>query len=235
MKNFDLINKSWVFNKEVSRSFDKHVSQSIPRYSELQNYIASLSEWFLKEGALIYDLGCSTGETIKRITNLKTTNKIEIIGIDSKTEMLKLARKKNKKRKENILITFKKQNIEKIKFKKCNLVICVLTFPFLNNNLRKKTLKKIYNSLDDGGALIAVDKINARTGFVNNVLNDLYYDFKLTQKLTEKDIINKAKSLRSSIYTHSEKKIFEFLRTAGFKEYDAFFRYFNFLGYMAIK
>ena len=235
MKNFDLVNKSWVFNKKVAKNFDKHVNQSIPDYSDLQNYIASLSEWFLKDGALIYDLGCSTGETIKRITSLNVTTKIEIIGIDSKSSMLKLAERKNKKRKKNIVVRFKKQNIEKIKFNKCNLVICILTFPFLNNELRKKILKRIYNSLQDGGALIAVDKINARSGFVNNVLNDLYYDFKLKQKITEKDIINKSKSLRSSIHTHSEKKIFEFIKKAGFKEYDTFFRHFNFIGYIAIK
>ena len=46
MKNFDLVNKSWVFNKKVAKNFDKHVNQSIPDYSDLQNYIASLSEWF---------------------------------------------------------------------------------------------------------------------------------------------------------------------------------------------
>ena len=75
MKNFDLVNKSWVFNKKVAKNFDKHVNQSIPDYSDLQNYIASLSEWFLKDGAVIYDLGCSTGETIKRIASLNVTTK----------------------------------------------------------------------------------------------------------------------------------------------------------------
>lgn len=235
MKNFDLVNKSWAFNKKVSKHFDKHVNQSIPNYSELQNYIANLSEWFLKEDALIYDLGCSTGETIKRITNLKITTNLQIIGIDSKASMIQLAKKKNKKRKKNIVLNFRKQNIEKVKLKKCNLIICVLTLPFLNNNLRKKILKKIFNSLEVGGALIAVDKINARTGFVNNILNDLYYDFKLKQRLSEKDIISKAKSLRSSIYTHSEEKIFDFIQSAGFREYDSFYRHFNFIGYMAIK
>ena len=57
----------WKFNKNVSNNFDKHVRQSIPMYDQIQKYICSLSEWFLKDGSNIYDLGCSTGETAKNI------------------------------------------------------------------------------------------------------------------------------------------------------------------------
>ena len=56
----------WKFNKNVSNNFDKHVRQSIPMYDQIQKYICSLSEWFLKDGSNIYDLGCSTGETAKK-------------------------------------------------------------------------------------------------------------------------------------------------------------------------
>ena len=53
MKNFDLVNKSWVFNKKVAKNFDKHVNQSIPDYSDLQNYIASLQNGFKRWGCNI--------------------------------------------------------------------------------------------------------------------------------------------------------------------------------------
>ena len=33
------------------KSFDKHVNQSIPHYKELQLYISSLAEWFIKDGS----------------------------------------------------------------------------------------------------------------------------------------------------------------------------------------
>ena len=58
---------SWVFNKNVAISFDKHVRQSIPFYDLIQKYITSISEWFIKDNSIIYDLGCSTGETAKNI------------------------------------------------------------------------------------------------------------------------------------------------------------------------
>ena len=52
---------SWIFNKNVAISFDKHVRQSIPFYDLIQKYITSISEWFIKDHSIIYDLGCSTG------------------------------------------------------------------------------------------------------------------------------------------------------------------------------
>ena len=84
----------WKFNKNVSNNFDKHVRQSIPMYDQIQKYICSLSEWFLKDGSNIYDLGCSTGETAKNIFKKFPNKKISYIGYDISKEMIKIAIKK---------------------------------------------------------------------------------------------------------------------------------------------
>ena len=55
----------WKFNKNVSNNFDKHVRQSIPMYDQIQKYICSLSEWFLKDGSNIYDLGAQQEKQLK--------------------------------------------------------------------------------------------------------------------------------------------------------------------------
>ena len=70
-----LVEKTWRFDSNVAKKFDTHVQQSIPHYLDLQHYTVKLSEWFLKDNTLVYDLGCSTGETIKQILNLKSNFK----------------------------------------------------------------------------------------------------------------------------------------------------------------
>ena len=60
-------------------------------------------------------------------------------------------------------------------------------------------LKKIYSSLEVGGALICVEKVRSKSSHFEDLLNQLYFDFKLQQELTEEEILSKAKSLRSSI------------------------------------
>ena len=63
----------------------------------------------------------------------------------------------------------------------------------------------------------------------------MYFDFKIDQKLSEKEILNKAKSLRSSMYLFNETTTKNLLKKSGFKEYEIFFRCFNFIGFIAIK
>tara|TARA_B100001750_G_scaffold213013_1_gene195205 strand:+ start:844 stop:1572 length:729 start_codon:yes stop_codon:yes gene_type:complete len=236
-KSLSLIEKTWRFNDTVAENFDQHVNQSIPHYEDLQNYLVQLSEWFLKDDAIIYDLGCSTGATIEKILKLNISTKYKIIGIDNNQKMLDLARQKVHKLKNNdVEIEFRNIDLTaKIEFEKSNLFYSVLLFPFLNYEKREAILKEIYSSLEVGGALISVEKVRSKSSHFEDILNQLYFDFKLQQELTEEEILSKAKSLRSSMYLFDEQTVFKSLKDCGFKEYEVFFKCFNFIGYIAIK
>ena len=235
--SLSLISKTWRFNERVADNFDTHVVQSIPHYNDLQNYLVQLSEWFLKDDEIIYDLGCSTGETIKKILKLNISTSFTIIGIDNSEKMIDLAKKKTKRlNKRNIKIEFLNEDItKKIKFQKSNLFYSILLFPFFNYSQRLKVLKNIYSSLNKGGALISVEKVRSSSSHFEDILNQLYFDFKLQKNLSEQEILEKAKSLRSSMYIYDEKTLFKSLKDAGFKETEIFFKCFNFIGYISIK
>ena len=236
-KTLSLVEKTWRFNDEVASKFDAHVKQSIPHYSSFQKYIAKLSEWFLKDDCLVYDLACSTGETVNQLLKLKISTKFSIVGIDNSKKMLDLARKKISKKikKKKIKAKFILQDLNKIKLKRSNLILAILVFMFFNFKQRKILLKKIYNSLDSGGAFISVEKIRSSNSHYEDILNQMYFDFKLDQNLSEKEILNKAKSLRSSMYLFNEKTTKKLLSDAGFRDSEVFFKCFNFVGYIAIK
>jgi tRNA (cmo5U34)-methyltransferase len=224
----------WKFNKNISNNFDKHVRQSIPMYDDIQKYICSLCEWFLKDGSNIYDLGCSTGETPKNLFLKFPKKKINYIGYDLSQEMIKIAKKKNiKYSKKTKFIT---ANILKTNYKKnTDLFLSILTFPFLNSENRINLFKKIYKSLKFGGALIFVDKIRSSNSNIEDILNQIYFDFKIENKLNPSQILNKSKSIRSSMEIFELKEIESFLTKSGFKKSEIFFRWFNFIGIIAIK
>ena len=224
----------WKFNKNVSNQFDKHVRQSIPHYEDIQRYICSLSEWFIKENSLIYDLGCSTGETAKNLLKKFPKKKFKYIGYDVSSEMIKIARKKNKKNMKRAL--FKLGDINKINFKKnTNLFLSVLTFPFLNSVERINLYKKIFKSLNNGSALIFVDKIRSSNSFYEDIFNQTYFDFKIENRLTHTQVLNKSKSIRGSMQLFEVNEIEQFLKKVGFKKIEIFFKWFNFIGIIAIK
>ena len=96
-KDLSIVENTWKFDDNVANLFDKHVRQSIPHYDELQNYLASIAEWYLKDNSLIYDLGCSTGETAIKLTKLSIDTKFSLFGYDQNKKMIELAKKKIKK------------------------------------------------------------------------------------------------------------------------------------------
>ncbi len=228
---------TWQFNKNVANVFDKHVKQSIPHYNDIQDYIVSLSEWFIKDNSVIHDLGCSTGETIKKIKNLNVSYNYKIIGYDTSRRMIDLAKKKvsSSKLKSGRIKFVCKSVLDIKKFRKSSLFISILLFPFLKLNERKKMLKKIYESLETGGAFICVEKIRASNANYEDIFNQIYFDFKLKKKLNEKQILNKAKSLRSSMNLFSQKKTIQLIKDSRFQSCEVFFKCFNFLGYIALK
>lgn len=233
-KEKNIISKTWIFNDKVAKKFDLHVKQSVPFYSVFQKHIAKISEFFLKNDALIYDLGCSTGKTIEEIFKLKLNTKFKIIGVDQNKLMIKSAKQKLKKYKKNN-VNLEVSNLNNFKLKKCNLVISILIFPFLNLSSRNKLLKQIYDKLEIGGALITVEKIKSKHGIFEDMLNQLYYDFKLKQKISAKNIILKTKSLRSGMNVYDQEQTINFLKQNNFKKIDIFFKMYNFVGIIAFK
>ena len=70
-KTGDLIkteNADWSFGGDVPDKFDSHVSRSVPLYNEGHELILKLSDYFLHDGSVCYDFGCSTGALIKKLT-----------------------------------------------------------------------------------------------------------------------------------------------------------------------
>ena len=133
-------------------------------------------------------------------------------------------------------LIYDKKDLTKIKNLKNNdLILSILTLPFLNFKQRKKLIKIIYKSLNKGGGFIFVDKIRSSNSAFEDIFNQVYFDFKLQKQLNPEQILNKSKLLRSSMNLLSANEINSQLNQIGFKKNDVFFKWFNFIGIIAIK
>ena len=133
----------WTFKKNsVVKNFDKHIIKSVPHYTESQNLVVSLSNFFLKDGGTFYDLGCSTGSLIEKVKNNNKEVKAKYIGIDNSKEMISFA--KNRKLKNCI---FLKKDIVKENFSNADMIVSMFTMQFILPKHRQKTYDKIYKSL----------------------------------------------------------------------------------------
>ena len=75
------------FGENVAKVFDDMVNRSVPFYDEIQRMMAELAADHAKEGADVYDLGCSTGTTMIGMDTMVNQN-IRFVGIDDSEEML---------------------------------------------------------------------------------------------------------------------------------------------------
>src|SRR5262249_6249134 len=86
--------EQFVFDDRVAAVFDDMINRSVPLYQEVQEATAALAGRFLKPGTAVYDLGCSTGETLIRLCEGISDPTVRFVGIDSSAPMLERCREK---------------------------------------------------------------------------------------------------------------------------------------------
>lgn len=57
----------WTLRGNVSRLFDEHITKSVPLYYQTNWLSLEISDYFLKDNSIVYDLGCSTGTFLKAL------------------------------------------------------------------------------------------------------------------------------------------------------------------------
>ncbi len=146
----------WRFDERLAKVFDGHIRESVPFYDEIHRMTAELSDWFVHDSSLVYDLGTSTGEGVRRIYERHENKNLRFVAIDSSKEMIQKAR-------ENLLHVSNVQFVvsdlnNPFLIENANLVLGMFTFQFLRVESRQRLLKEIFSGLVDGGALILAEK-----------------------------------------------------------------------------
>ena len=230
-KKIKQLERIWTFkNKSVAYNFDSHVKKSVPLYELSHKHAIDISNFFLNKGSTCYDLGCSNGSLLREIDKKYSKKKLDLIGVDDSTAMIKLAQKKS-----NNKIQFIKSSLEEFKFKKSDLFYSLYTLQFITPGKRQKIYNNIYNSLNNAGGFILYEKIRSSNARFQDINNFLYFDFKYSNGLTKQEIINKEILLRGVLEPFTDKENLNFLKKAGFRKISTIFHYLNFKGYLAIK
>ena len=224
---------NWSFGGEVANTFDYHVSKSVPLYFEGHQLIKDLSDFFVKSGSTVYDVGCSTGTLLAALADHhKDTDNCNFIGLDIEQPMIDNAKKKYKDKKN---IDLKVENVLETEFEKTDLVICYYTIQFMRTSARQDLINKIYKSLNWGGAFIMFEKVRASDARFQDIMTSLYNEYKLLQNYTADSILAKTRSLKGVLEPFSTQGNIDMLKRAGFVDINTIQKYICFEGFLAIK
>jgi tRNA (cmo5U34)-methyltransferase len=227
----DLKSGAWSFGGDVPKHFEEHISQSVPLYIQGHDLIKKLSDFFLKDKSNCYDIGCSTGNLLNKISEHTNKKNVSFYGIESEKSMHKLAVSKLKSKNIEII----NKDVTSMKLKKSDLIISYYTLQFISPSERQNVVDEIYNSLNWGGAFIMFEKVNGNDGRFENILNSLYLEFKSDNKLTNDHLIDKARSLRGVLKPFSDKGNLGLLNRSGFEDIQTIMHFICFKGYLCIK
>lgn len=79
------------------------------------------------------------------------------------------------------------------------------------------------------------EKVRYPDARFQDIMSQIYIDFKLDQGFSERDIVNKSKSLKGIMEPFSSNGNIQLLKRAGFKDIVTVFKYLNFEGFLSIK
>jgi len=225
-------NAKWSFGGDVADSFNEHVSKSVPIYQEAHEIGAHLSDFFLHDGSICYELGCSTGVLTHKLAERNKHKDVQIIGIDIEEPMVKKAREFCS---DFPNITILQEDILKIDLEPADMILAYYTIQFIQPKARQLLLDKIYNSLNWGGALVLFEKVRAPDARFQDIATSMYTEYKISQGYSEEEIVGKTRSLKSVLEPFSTQGNIDLLKRAGFTDIMTISKYICFEGFLAIK
>jgi tRNA (cmo5U34)-methyltransferase len=224
----------FTFNAETAEVFEDMLDRSVPGYREIQRMICELASDFAVDGTNVYDLGCSTGTTMRNLDAL--AQQVRFVGVDSSQAMLDKAEAAfaASPLRHPYSLTCRNLN-DGAHVEGASVVVMSLTLQFVRPLYRERLLKDIHGGLHEDGGLILVEKVLGEDSLLNRLFIQHYHEFKHRNGYSETEIAKKREALENVLMPYRLKENEEMLRQVGFRAVDVFFKWYNFAGVLALK
>lgn len=190
----------WVFDAAVARSFNSHAQQHIPDYLAVVDDAVLLAKMTCEADASILEVGCATGETLRR---LRATGFCNLVGVDIAPAMLAQCDPL-----DAYLILSDVFPVARAPFR---LVLANWTLHFLEPAKRLEYFAAIYAGLEAGGYLMLTEKC-----VQSDALAAFYHGWKADMGVSQEEITRKEKALRGVLFAMPASWIVNALAGVGF-------------------
>lgn len=192
----------WIFDDQVANNFNVIAVKHIPQYSKVIDTCIELIKKTQTKNAKIIDVGCATGETLKRLESQGFTN---LWGVDNSSAMLKKG--------NSIKATYIHSENFPIHEAPFDVIIASWTLHFIKE--RRSYIQLIFDSLSKNGLFFISEKTS-----MSELMKEYYYDFKRANGVTEEEIKQKETSLKGVLTTYPLAWYYNTLYKVGFKTID---------------
>ena len=224
---------TWTFDENVASVFPDMLKRSIPDLDGMRELVHHMvSEYFVDDEIIITDIGCSDGQQIELM--LSKTDKWRFAGVDVSSPMVDIAKAKFGDNSRVEILEGDIRNVADI-LPHSDVFLVILTMQFIPVEHRQILMKKIYNHLANSGILIFVEKTLGGSPIITEWFINAYHSWKMSNGYSQEQVEAKRKSLEHALVPYSVKQNEALLESCGFKDYEMFWKYMNFCGWVAVK
>lgn len=224
------------FDEKVVNVFPDMIQRSVPGYSTLISTIGIMAARYAQDDSVCYDLGCSLGAVTLSMRQRITQDNCKIVAIDNSAAMIEQASALlDADKTSSVDVDLVCDDLLDVAIENASVVVMNFTLQFIAVEQRDALLKRIFDGLKPGGALILSEKLAFSDDDVNQFHIDVHHDFKRGNGYSDLEISQKRSALENvlipeTLATHQQR-----LSNAGFSFIEPWFQCFNFASIVAIK
>lgn len=148
---------NWSFDGNVADTFVEHVRQSVPLYDAGHDLVCSISDYFVRDDSLSYEIGTSTGQLLRKLAEHHAHKPgARWVGIDPVEAMAEKAREYCAGLASVEIVC---DDALTFPFEKADLFVSYYCIQFVPPRHRQELLNRLYERLHWGGALIMFEKV----------------------------------------------------------------------------
>lgn len=227
--------EAFAFDSNVADVFDDMIRRSVPGYGMTLSLLGIIAQHYAKPGTRIYDLGCSLGAGIAAMGTKLETPDVTFIGVDNSAAMLDRCRPNIATVTEIHPVELLCKNIQDVAIENASIVVLNFTLQFIPIEHRLELLKRIHESLVDGGILVLSEKIQFDDPRIQEDLTTLHHDFKRANGYSDLEISQKRSALENVLIPETIDAHETRLAAAGFARDEIWLQCFNFASFLAFK
>lgn len=228
------------FDDNVASVFSDMISRSVPSYQPILSMLPTITREFRQSGANYYDLGCSLGAGLHAMSEgLKHTHDLDdvsghLIGFDTSKAMIERARE-HRCPYDNLTISFIEADILSSEISNAAMVLLNFTLQFLSLDSREAIIRKAYEGLNSGGALILSEKVCYEDTATNAKMIDIHHRYKADQGYSQLEISQKRDAIENVLIPETLETHLQRLRKAGFSIVTPWHQNLQFISILAVK
>lgn len=223
------------FDDQVAEVFPDMIQRSVPGYGTILSAISLLATRFAQPYSFCYDLGCSLGGASLALRHGIGLTPCRIIAVDNSPAMLRRCQSLIARDDGTAPIDLICADIRDVQIVDASLVVLNFTLQFLPPPDRLPFLRRVYQGLKPGGALILSEKLAFTDSRQQALHIDMHHAFKRAQGYSDLEISQKRSALENVMIPETLELHSARLAEAGFASSETWFQYFNFASLIALK